>query len=247
MTPHGLPDWGLVGPRQQTYGLDDVGEAAVRLGSPISYDRRGDVIWFEDWRGGLVRVVSGWAGAGGAADLVTTVPVHSPFCIRLTGGSTLARQAYLSRNLPLGYLTVQGLEVWFRPEYHNELIVVELTRAAIPWYASARIRIDIPNDQLSYYNDLGGYTVFLNGIGITEFESGDSVLKLVVDFVNNTYVRVLLNGVTHLLTDIPVRVTGYAGGAVNQLVVTTTSEPLENSKLYLSLLVATQNEPVSQT
>lgn len=30
--PHGTPDWGLVGPKTTTYGVDDLGEHAVRMG-----------------------------------------------------------------------------------------------------------------------------------------------------------------------------------------------------------------------
>ena len=49
--PHGTPDWGLVGPKTTTYGMDDEGEAAVRLGSPHFFDRRGDVLLLTDFRG----------------------------------------------------------------------------------------------------------------------------------------------------------------------------------------------------
>ena len=50
---HGVQDFGASSGQNSTYGLTDLGELAVRLGSPVSFDRRGDVVMMETFEDGL--------------------------------------------------------------------------------------------------------------------------------------------------------------------------------------------------
>lgn len=52
---HGLPDYGINVAKQITYNLADLADLAVRLGSIVEYDRRGDVIFLDDYESPLRR------------------------------------------------------------------------------------------------------------------------------------------------------------------------------------------------
>jgi len=52
---HGTPDWGVTAGARTVYQMTDLGELAVRLGSIVTHDRRGDVIFLEDFEEGMGR------------------------------------------------------------------------------------------------------------------------------------------------------------------------------------------------
>jgi len=51
--PHGAPDWSNVVKYYQVHRLDDMAELAARLGAIHRWDRRGDVLFFDDFSNGL--------------------------------------------------------------------------------------------------------------------------------------------------------------------------------------------------
>jgi len=52
---HGFPDWGEYAPQALVEKSLDVAELAARLGSPCLYDRRGTVIFYDDFSTGLIK------------------------------------------------------------------------------------------------------------------------------------------------------------------------------------------------
>ncbi|GAI87669.1 unnamed protein product, partial [marine sediment metagenome] len=57
---HGQPDFGMYAAKETVASLADVGELAARLGSIVAQDRRGDVIFLEDFEAPILN----WTGAG---------------------------------------------------------------------------------------------------------------------------------------------------------------------------------------
>ena len=65
--PHGAPDDSDVVKAGAAYRLDDMAELAARLGSPVTFNRFGDVVWLDTFEDGL----GGWyAGATDAASAI---------------------------------------------------------------------------------------------------------------------------------------------------------------------------------
>ncbi|GAI56753.1 unnamed protein product, partial [marine sediment metagenome] len=52
---HGQPDFGMYQIAKTIYRLADMGELAVRLGSIVTHDRRGDVIWMDNFDSGIAK------------------------------------------------------------------------------------------------------------------------------------------------------------------------------------------------
>lgn len=51
--PRGMPDWGEYSPQEVVSKLLDNAELAARLGSPVLFDRRGTVIFMDDFNCGV--------------------------------------------------------------------------------------------------------------------------------------------------------------------------------------------------
>ena len=47
--PRGQPDFGMYATKEVAASMSDLGEVAARLGSIVTYDRRGDVVFFDDF------------------------------------------------------------------------------------------------------------------------------------------------------------------------------------------------------
>ena len=50
---HGYPDYGTQGPVSTVHSIQDLGELAVRLGSIVTFDRRGNVLWLDGFDSGI--------------------------------------------------------------------------------------------------------------------------------------------------------------------------------------------------
>lgn len=95
------------------HSLQDLGELAARLGSPVRYDRRGNVIWFDDFRAGLAQWTISLSGTGAQAQIGTSYAELSGYNMRLTPGTTSSKYVICDRSLNPIELTKMGLEIEF--------------------------------------------------------------------------------------------------------------------------------------
>ena len=86
---HGTPDWGVTAGAVTTYQVTDLGELAVRLGSPISHDRRGDVIWWDDFECTLNKWQTVANGAGSSVALSDARARNGRYSALLISGSAV--------------------------------------------------------------------------------------------------------------------------------------------------------------
>jgi len=242
---HGLPDWGLRGPKATTYGLDDLGEAVVRLGSPVVWDRRGDVVVLEDFEGSAATYVSYGHGAGNAHHRSCAMAHNGAFGLSLIAGSNLEQDAGVELTAPCLVAGPCGFEGWF--SVHPDLEWVELS---ILYYDGTMLY----RASLQYHHDLETLGVWVDG-GVEVTIDDDvalywgvgcnHVMKIVGDFATHEYVRGILDNHAYNLQGIPIFHMGVGfdpfvtARLVNHGVVTT------NPEIFVDDLILTQNEPVS--
>jgi len=106
-----LPDNFPWFPDSGRYPMGDEGELAARLGSPVVFDRRGEVIYQDDMRHGLAPYAVTTSGLGGDVKVVADAAFSGPYAIRLTGGSTLTQSAAITKFLSVADINNWGLEV----------------------------------------------------------------------------------------------------------------------------------------
>ena len=246
---HGTPDWGLVGPKRTTYGLDDMGELAVRLGSPSTWDRRGDVLYWSDFRNGVEAMETYYSGLPGLVNLVTEHARQGAYSVRLEMDDILLREAGLMLSLPLPVDSGVGIEFSFSNDNAAVYWEAWLEWATMTDSWRARVQFDntlFPNGRLRYYDDTGNYEVFAEGIVLNAYAQPGHVLKMVVDMgatPTPQYVRAILNEVQYDLRGIGMWRSG-AGGAVNMVArcLLRTGEAVIHFG-YLDCVMITENEP----
>jgi len=114
--PHGGPDWGTVGPIGTIFTIEDLGELAARLGSPDTFDRRGNVIFIDNFDSGIEPWWIGGNPAGWAGRWCPDQHRSGGFSLELTTKAEAGASAYAERYFPYPSKSRLGVEMHFN---HN--------------------------------------------------------------------------------------------------------------------------------
>jgi len=198
---HTAPDWGANAPKATIYSLSDLAELAARLGSIDTYERRGDVIFLEDFESGLMRWTSDLTGVGGVLPSVTSEVAASGFqSIKSTTPTGDNNLVHLGHTHHLPILGRIGCECAFRFTTNLFADDTGYFQLALNIYTGQRWKIAsvrFRSFDLEYYDDSG------NWIEIANINAGElrfHRLKFVVDFLKSLYVRAIFDNVVFLLS-----------------------------------------------
>lgn len=241
---HGTPDWGVTAGAATVYQLTDLGELAVRLGSIVTHDRRGDVIFLDDFEGGLVAWLRTYGGDGADVQPSIARARSGHYSALLRAGSNVPRLAGLIHRQGFPALGVFGAEFSWVRETDIETLKMEFNLNTIPHFIRAAMRYEEATNELQYLNSAGGWVAFATGIDPTTRLHTFQTWKLVFDAVSQVYVRAIYNDVTYLLTDIPVQVEPIPLAPHLDYRVELVGRAAQNDEVYVDDVILTQNEPV---
>lgn len=241
--PHGLPDWGLAGPKNTVYGLDDMAELAARLGSPVVWDRRGDVLFVTQFDEGMGAVAILTGGLGSGAQLVTGLSRAGAYAVQLTAGSNGTRSCGVGKWLSLPVSSRYGLEFSFSSWLQSEAWQAQMVTVDGALQCSGVAKIYCQTGRLVYL-DAALAEIEIATIGmLSVLGRCPHVLKLVIDQTTHEYVRVILDDVTHDLTGIPLWTGPLVAPADLQTFCTHIGQVATNAVAAMDCLVVTENEP----
>lgn len=240
--PHGTRDWGHVGPRTTTFGLDDWGEVAVRLGSPVLYDRRGDVVWMTDFREGISELLPSNFGVGSGVSLWTGAQRQGAFCVALICGAALDDYGQVQKYVPYPVTSGIGVEVSFSVAQHTWSVEMGFFWLDGTRERQAAVRVRPTANVLEYYDGTLGWTQEAAGLDLRELDYAQHTMKLVANTVDNRYVRVLLNQNEHPLAPHPVVDVGAATTIDLMMYVLHVGDGGGADECFIDNMIITQNE-----
>lgn len=240
--PHGKPIWLIAQQKKATHEWADLDELPARLGSPVRYDRRGDIIFIESFEDG----VSNWnitlSGDGAVVDLSSVYSRTGLFSARLVAGTDNSRQALIQRSYPYPVLSGLGFEVSFRFGSVVETFDIRLYLYDGTQFHYGAIRWDDTVNEIKYLDSAGAWQT----LATTKNFSGAPVyfhtLKLVIDPVSLVYVRVLLNETLYDMSGIGLRTS--SSGVLPSLIsyIQVIGRAGNNDSMYIDDVIVTQNE-----
>ena len=218
-------------------------EVAARLGSISTFDRRGEVIWFDDFEDNFNKWLIAYTAGTGTATISQSYARNGAQSARLVTGATSDDDVYIQHWLPYSSIGRFGFEISF---------TLPSTACYIEFYlrlftGSQQLRYAIKYDSsagtLSYWNSAGAYASFATGIAPHAYSNLFHTAKLVVDFTQRKYARFILDNTTYDLSP-------YAGAATtvigNPYLIAQFS-PLTRTAAsitsYIDDAIVTQNEP----
>lgn len=239
---HTLPDYTTKYKLATIFSHIDEAELAARLGSPIIWDRRGNVIWYDTINSTGNKWNLSHDGTGSAAAVSSTVSMYGDYSMKLTGGSDGLKYGAMNKKFQLIQLGNLGLESTFSLDTNIDYFVMQFEYRSDGIVKDGRIKVDKTNERLQYLNSAAAYVTFATDIDFNVDITQFFTLKLVVDIKNNEYVRVIFGNNEYDLIGIPVRT--YASVAMGYFAIylLAYSAGASNGISYVDNVIVTQNE-----
>lgn len=191
---HGHADYGVGTPVQTVHTSMDVAELAARLGSPDTFDRRGNVLWFDDFEGGIEKWSFGSVPAGGSLVWSSDSSKTGRFCAKLTAPAMITGVSQMTCRLAYPVTTRLGFEVAFSlPVEDLALIYLQLHLFLGRVGHLANLGYDGSTHGLVYVDRDAGEVVLTPPVELGTFLNFFHVIKVVVDIETSEYVRAVLD------------------------------------------------------
>jgi hypothetical protein len=237
-----MPDWGLSGSKEVVYRLQDMAELAVRLGSPVSYHRLGDVIVADSFEDGLAKCRADVAGTGGSISLSADTARSggvSAKCVTGTGYDPGCYFVYLLPALVEGKI---GLSAGVAIQTNLGQIRLRLAFMTGTKYYNYIVKYEHSTGKLYYLNPSAAWVQFSAITALYTDPKLFHLFKLVVDSKNWTYAHLFLDALGFDMSTFQ----PYGGALVQSAEVIAEVGVLGNmttsSTHYVDDVVITQNE-----
>lgn len=240
---HGTPDWGVTAGAQTIFQLTDLGELAARLGSPITHDRRGDVIWWDDFEWSLNKWSTSLFGTGAAVALSTARARNGQTSALLTGGSDGGRAAQLTHYSPFVTLGRLGGEISFSLGGTIDEVGVILYVYTGSQLQQYQVEWDDATNTWRYLSAPATFTALTPTRDLLAVASLFHTMKLVIDAEAGEYVRLLADDITFDLSGASGVVSANAAAPAVAISPYINSRGGSNDTVYMDDAILTQNEP----
>lgn len=239
----GLPDWSNVRKVSNVVGMSDMGELAVRLGSPVSYDRRGDVAFVDGFEHGISSWFTNVAAPGGAVELSTLQPRSGAYLAKITTEPTDPDGTYFGREWPFPVVSAMGLEVSFRTGTSLSLIHFFLQIYTGTTYAFGAASYRGAAGTLTYADSTATPVTLKSGIVPTPASTLLHTVKVVVDFTTLQYRYILLDNETFDLSGVACYQTPSTDPPMVRITLQPEGDAVTNRLAYFDDVILTYNEP----
>jgi len=193
--PHGGPDWGTGGPLKTVYTLEDMAELAARLGSIVTFDRRGNIVWMDDFNSGLSKWFASGTGLDNSQAISSELAFHGWTSAKLVCGSDGTRLALLERQLAYPALSRFGLELAWNLGSTIEKVQLLFKLRTATGKCDTGIEFDGVNNKLRYLVAGGDWADLKSPVSIPAGGTLFNVWKIVADLNTREYVRLICNNV----------------------------------------------------
>lgn len=218
-------------------------ELAARLGSINTFDRRGNIIWMDDFESGVLHWSEQGDGEGKAAVLTTLKALTGGQCCKVTSGSTDIRRGQIRRWLVYPIRKKIGFELSATQPANLASMQIKLTVYDGVHAHVAKIRYFVATTTLEYGTGDVAYTPFAT---IGELVQNDDVFlrwKLVADFEAEKFVRLILNEKEYDMSIYPYYKVEIDTRPHLRLDYAIWADSAVNISSYVDDAILTQNEP----
>ena len=190
---HGNRDYFNSMPLSTMYGMVDAAELAARLGSIVTFDRRGNVLWLTGFEEGLAGWLKWGHGEGFSVTVSTDVAFSGGYSCKLVPGSQPSYEVAIARYHYLPVDTKIGFEFSFLPSYGLDHLYSRMYFYKGDKVHFCKIRYNHAAKTIDYWGSDGRYVPFITNINLALYEPWWSVFKWVYDLEAGEYVRFIVN------------------------------------------------------
>lgn len=239
---HGGKDWGTSGPLSTLYTLEDMAELAARLGSVVTHDRRGNVIWIDDFQSGVEK----WyhtPAFGASFTWSAAKPYHGGFSARLQTGNTEYDEAKIDMTRPFPVLSRMGFEFAFSCNQYLTHVQLSAYLADGTNMHRARIRWVSATKTWQYRDSRYAWKDLTPIHNLPMGETNFAIVKLVADYSAEEYLRLIANNISYDLSGEGYSKLGSGLGPYIYLEYVVETNADYSAVLNLGYFILTTNEP----
>jgi len=243
---HGTPDWWGMTPKKTTvFAAIDMAELAVRLGSIVTFDRLGDVVYADDFEGSFEKYTTWSIGTGALVERTSRTYRSKTYSARLRGGSDDERFARIATGCVYQAPSKLGFEISFAGVDYvtTEYIQIYIRLNAPTGRFYAGIRYDCYNEQLYFLNSADAWQAFGDMFMLIPIVYVFNTLKFVIDPDTQKYVRCRINHLTFPMTQNFYRWGNPTEVGSIDIQLEVKSVAGYNATVFFDDLIVTQNEP----
>lgn len=239
----GASDYGAYAAKSNISPISDMGELAQRLGAVQSIDRRGDVLWFDDFEHGIEKWTGAGSGTGNMRDWVANEAEHGGFSYGHTCGSTSPYQSQQEYYLPYPTPGELGLEVSLKLNTNITEFRAYMTAYDGAAFIRLGVKYNVATATFSYIVAGGSFVDLSPTKVLLAAYLSFSKLKIVGDIAAGEYMRIIVNDKQW---DLPT-IAGYSGAIALEphvnIWIYFIGTSGHNPKAYVDSVIVTQNEP----
>jgi len=168
-------------------------ELAVRLGSSMVYDKRGQVLFIESFENGWYRWILNKDGLLAAGEITPEVAATGGYCVKLTGGSDDTNLAGIERRVASRPLGRMGLEFSFSVPGSWDYILASLYLYTGALAYIAAIKFEFTAGNLRVLDEVYGYPIVGTGVALGGDAHWFNTIKIVGDISTGLYNRLMFN------------------------------------------------------
>ena len=254
ITPRGvgLPDYSTPAPignvaQGVVYTSPDPGEMAARLGSPVKYDRRGNVVFMTDFQAAINQFVFALGGGAGAlAEQSAEVSQNGGSSLKMCSGiATTTSFTWIGSMVGVTKLgmtiSICSLDTNFTQILGNILVYDGVNLMTAIWAILRDAGTGLCT--VNIVDNTGAARVVAADLLLPWGYRAFSTIKIVVDPVTGVYERFLINNLAYDTTDISANVVPAVFSPSIWIQVGETGTALATSTFYHNGFIVTQNEP----
>jgi len=239
----GQPDYGVYQPKKTGGTLADLGDLAVRLGSIVEFDRRGDIVYLDDFEDTVLKW-SRLVAVGGSCLLNSDNVKSGSQAVKISTIANINSEVNLYKSFVILGTLLIGIEISICDLFPTQDFYFSYSY----WdgFVGRRARIWFNNATDTFYVDdtvRGNWTMIAHVQAMRRTEVLFYAIKLVVDFETNRYKRMLFAGKEYDLSGVVIPPAVLAGGEYFQVTVNISNTAAAAGDVWVDDFILTQNEP----
>ena len=247
----GLPDYSAPKPVGQVpvgpiHTSTDIGELAARLGSPVTYDRRGNVVFYDDFEEPFLKWrILGYVDAYGRLDS-TQVKTGSQ-SVRLHTGDVADAAITMVKNVPILASKEIGAEVTFSINGDDCDLLIQCSYYEAPTLYWPFIKFNPNLGETGIYEGPDTYKKIADTP--VRWEAGDRpvfhTIKVVFDAETGLYRRLLFDHQEFDISNEVIFSSDFAGVPRALIVIRSENRAAVGGDIWINDFILTQNEPLN--
>jgi len=239
---HGASDDSNVQIEVDQYRLDDMAELAARLGSIVTIQRSGKVVFLDDFESGLGGWTISFLAAGGQAIISNESTYQGGSAARLDSGIGAIPTTTITKWIPAFDWSSAGVACMFMVDGDLNNVTWVIKRYSGTRLSTWKVRYTKVAGTLSYFDDTGAPVVFATPGTIAAGSKSFHSFKFVADMRLPFYDRFYLDGVNYDLSALACQDVASADLPYMQFTIELRGDTVNNTVLCLDNIVLTFDE-----